>query len=212
MGKFEVQQKSIHRLLLQSPFISDLGLFYGKMGIALCFFEYGRYTDSCVYTDFGEELLDDVLERIDMHLSFCFDSGLSGIAWGMEYLLQNCFLTGNVNDVFEEIDNKIMQTNLLRMDDYGLDTGLEGLYYYISARIQGALSNNSCMPFDLNYLKDLSSLNPYFDINNPISFCYRYPLSVKSFLCKFLLDENSFFSLPLGLNNGVSGCVLNKIV
>lgn len=212
MAEFKLEQKCIHRLLLQSFSVPDLGLFYGKMGITLCFFEYGRYTDNCVYIDIGEELLDDILEQIHIDLSFCFDSGLSGIAWGIEYLLQNRFLIESGNDIFEEIDNKIMQINLLRMDDHGLDTGLEGLYYYISARIQRALLNNTLMPFDLNYFKDLSSLNPSFNMNNPMVFCSRYPLSVKTFLRKCWLDEKTFLSLPLGLNNGIAGCILNKII
>lgn len=210
MNKFSLEQQIVHRLLLQSPFLTDLGLLYGKMGIALCLFEYGRYTNTSVYTDMGGELLDDIGKQIHTQLPFDFDSGLSGIGWGIEYLLQNHYLEGDADDIFEEIDNKIMQTNLLRLKDHSLDTGLEGLYCYVSARLLGAHSRASDMPFDLDYLRDLSFVDPYFDMNDLRRFCSRYPLSLNSLLCGVMVDETTYRSLPLGIKDGIAGCLLNK--
>lgn len=207
-----LEKKIIHRLIMQSPFVQNLGLLYGKMGIALCFFEYGRYTNCNVYTDIGGELLDDIWEQSHSELSPYFDSGLSGIGWGIEYLLQNHFIKGSSNDVCEEIDRKVMQLNLRYLDDNTLETGLEGICYYISARMQGTASQKASLPFGLDYLKDLSSVNPHFSIDDPTEFYTRYPLSVESFLSPVIVCETSYMSTPLGLKEGIAGFLLKQIL
>lgn len=39
MDEFNLEQKIVHRLILQSPFVSDIGLLHGKIGIVLFFYE-----------------------------------------------------------------------------------------------------------------------------------------------------------------------------
>lgn len=200
----------VHHLILKSPFIENLGLFHGKMGIALFFFEYGRSTGCDVYTDIAEELLDDIWALIHTELSFRFDSGLSGIGWGIEYLLQNHFISGDGNEVCEEMDRAIMQTDLCRLDDLCLDTGLEGIYYYVSARMQGATSQKNPLPFDSRYWEDLHHVNSFFDMDDLGTFYNRYPVSVSPFLSSVLLTEETCLSAPLGLKNGLAGFLLNS--
>ena len=211
MNEFNLEQKILHRLILQSPSIEDLGLLHGKMGIALFFFEYGRHTGCNVYTDIGGELLDDLWEQIHTELSFCFDSGLSGIGWGIEYLLQNYFIEGDGNEVCEEIDRKVMQTDLKRLDDSTLDTGLEGLFYYISARMQGAVSQNNPLPFDSVYRENLACVSSYLATCNQAGFYRRYPVSVNPFLNSISVAGESYSSVPLGLKEGIAGFLLKQI-
>lgn len=212
MDEFNLEQKMVHRLILQSPFISDIGLLHGKMGIALFFYEYARYTSSDVYNDMGEELLDDVLNQIHTGMSYRFDIGLSGIGWGIKYLLLNHFVEGDENEICEEIDHEIMRTNLLRVGDLSLERGLEGLFYYISARLYRASLQEKKIPFDDDYLKDLSCINPFFKIENMSEFCARYPLSMKNVLNEITIDESFYMREPLGLKDGISGCLLSKIL
>lgn len=212
MIKFNLEEKIIHHLILQSFFVKDLGLFHGKMGIVLLFFEYGKYTNCDIYTDVGEELLDNILNQLHENLPFHFDSGLSGIGWGIEYLLQNHFIEGNNNEICLEIDRKIMQINLRQLNNTTLETGLDGLYYYISARIRGAIFQNNSIPFNNAYLNDLSYVNSSFTINNLIKFYNRYPVSIKPFLNQVLIDEESYLSAPLGLRNGLSNYILTQLL
>ena len=205
METFSFEQKMVHHLILKSPLIEDLGLFHGKMGIALFFFEYGRSTGCDVYTDIAEELLDDIWTLIHTELSFRFDSGLSGIGWGIEYLLQNRFISGDGNEVCEEMDRVIMQTDLCRLDDLRLDTGLEGIFYYVSARMQGAASQKNPLPFDCRYREDLHHVNSFFDMDDLDTFYNRYPVSVSPFLSSALLTEETYLSVPLGLKDGLAG-------
>lgn len=210
MKTFSFEQKMVHYLILKSPLIEDLGLFHGKMGIALFFFEYGRSTGCDVYTDIAEELLDDIWALIHTELSFRFDSGLSGIGWGIEYLLQNRFISGDGNEVCEEMDRVIMQTDLCRLDDLRLDTGLEGIFYYVSARMQGAASQKNPLPFDRRYREDLHHINSFFDMDDLDAFYNRYPVSVSPFLSSALLTEETFVSASLGLKDGLSGFLLKQ--
>lgn len=210
MKTFSFEQRMVHHLILKSPFINDLGLFHGKMGIALFFFEYGRSTGCDVYTDIAEELLDDIWALIDAELSISFESGLSGIGWGIEYLLQNRFISGDGNEVCEEMDRIIMQTDLCRLDDQRLDTGLEGLFYYVSARMQGAASQKNPLPFDRRYREDLHLVNSFFDMDDLDAFYNRYPVSVFPFLSSALLTEETYVSASLGLKDGLAGFLLNS--
>ena len=210
METFSFEQKMVHHLILKSPLIEDLGLFHGKMGIALFFFEYGRSTGCDVYTDIAEELLDDIWTLIHTELSFRFDSGLSGIGWGIEYLLQNRFISGDGNEVCEEMDRVIMQTDLCRLDDLRLDTGLEGIFYYVSARMQGAASQKNPLPFDCRYREDLHHVNSFFYMDDLDTFYNRYPVSVSPFLSSALLTEETYLSVPLGLKDGLAGFLLKQ--
>lgn len=212
MEEFNLEQKMVHRLILQSPFVSDIGLLHGKMGIALFFYEYARYTSSDIYNDMGEELLDDVLNQIHTGMSVRFDIGLSGIGWGLKYLLQNYFIEGDENEIWEEIDREVMRTNLLRMDDSSLESGSEGLFYYISARLNRNDLQKEGFPFDSDYLKDLSCINPFFKIEDVSEFYVRYPLSLKNILNGTTIDEYSYMREPLGLRDGISGYLLSKIL
>lgn len=212
MDEFNLEQKMVHRLILQSSSVSDIGLLYGKMGIALFFYEYAHYTSSEIYNDMGEELLDDVLNQIHTGMPIRFDIGLSGIGWGIKYLLQNRFVEGDEKEICEEIDREIMRTNLLRVDDFSLESGSEGLFYYISARLNRQGLQKEDFPFDAYYLKDLSYINPFFKMEDVSEFCVRYPLSIKKILNRTIIDESSYMREPLGLKDGISGCLLSKIL
>ncbi len=207
MIEFDFEEKILHRLILQSPFVEDLGLLYGKMGITIFFFEYGRYKGCNVYTDIGEELLDGICEQIHSKLPFFFSSGLSGIGWGIEYLIQNHFIKGDSNVICEEIDEKILQINLRRLNDQTLETGLEGLYLYISARIQGTSIQKNPLPFDYAYLNDLNYMNSAFFISNRI----RNPISLENILNSVLVDRDTYIFSPLGIANGLSGYLLTQL-
>lgn len=212
MDRFNISQKIIHRLILQSSFLSDPGLFCGKMGISIFFFEYGRYKENEVYTDFAEELLDYIWKQVHIDLPIGFAFGLSGIGWGLEYLLQNNYLKGDANEICEDIDRKIMQTNILRLDDHSLETGLEGLFYYVSARLQGAYLKNTILPFDSEYMKDLFHVLSSFGIDDLALFYSHYPVSLKKFVNISSVNESTYLKHPLGLNNGISGYLLNSIM
>ena len=81
-----------------------------------------------------------------------FESGLCGIAWGIEYLLANKFISGDSNEVLFDIDQKIMEKDLRRITDYSFETGLAGLACYVSLRLIG---KNEETAFDKSFIDEL---------------------------------------------------------
>lgn len=56
-----------------------------------------------------------------MPVDFC--SGLSGVGWGVEYLIQNKFVDADSDELLEDIDAKIMEWDVRRIKNgiYTLD-------------------------------------------------------------------------------------------
>lgn len=82
----------IERLVLNVSFLTDLGLFHGKMGHAIFFAHYGRLVDNVSYENFAGELLEEVYEEINISLPVNMEYGLCGIGWGIEYLVGQGFM------------------------------------------------------------------------------------------------------------------------
>lgn len=102
----EELQKIANTLLLYSYHIDPVGLFNGKMGIALYLYRYARYADCKYYSEFADELLDKVLDSIN-HSSPDFESGISGIGWCLNYLMKNEYVEGDPNDVLLNVDKRV---------------------------------------------------------------------------------------------------------
>lgn len=105
-GKIEDRLRRIANfLLLNASFIDNLGLLNGKMGIAIFFYHYSRYTQNKIFEDYAGELIDEIYEEINVNTPVNFADGLTGIGWGIEYLVKNHFTEGDTDEVLAEIDN-----------------------------------------------------------------------------------------------------------
>lgn len=150
-----------NHLILYSIDMEDIGLFHGKMGVVLFFAHYARYTGLTIYDDFAGELLEEICENIPETLPINLETGLCGIGWGIEYLIQNGFMEGDSNEILAEIDQKVMERDLLRIKDLSLETGLMGISCYIRSRLR---SNKNMHIFDNRYLYDWKSSVSIADI------------------------------------------------
>ena len=107
--EFTTLERIVNILLLNASFIDNLGLLNGKMGICIFFYHLARKTKSKIYEEFAGELLDEIYDEISIHTPLDFENGLTGIGWGIEYLVQNGFADGNTNDTLFEIDNTVLR-------------------------------------------------------------------------------------------------------
>ncbi len=227
--KFSKEQNIIHHLMLKSFDIKDVGLLDGRMGLVIFFFHYAKYMNNPVYEDLAGDLLDESFEDMHKELPLTFGSGLSGIAWSIEYLVQNNFVDGDGNEICEELDKKIMSCDPRRLNDSSLETGLEGIVHYVLARISGAINQNNPCPFDSLYINDLiyasrislnreesTRLKDVFQLL--ISYVHKnggleYNFNLKKIIEEqFLINNKDIYSAPLGLKNGLSGFLLNLII
>lgn len=212
-------------LTLNASFISDLGLFHGKMGCVLFFAQYARYTHDEHYEEFANELLDEICEDITKDIPIGLEYGLCGIGWGIEYLVQNGFLEGDTDEILEDFDNRIMEYDVLRMSDLSFRQGLAGIAFYVIARLS-ALRGSVRKPFDSDYLCNLGKallaakfldtdecppllIETYLNVLNGIKpENIRLPGILE---CSVLDLTKDLSSLLLGLENGIAGALLFRI-
>ena len=181
--------------MINASFLDDLSLYHGKMGIVLFFYCYAHYVNNPIYEEFAEELLDEVVYEIHDHLSVNFENGLSGIGWGILYLLRKGFIAGNPEEILEDVDHRMMEMNLLKVRDVSLEKGLRGLAVYLSLRLSfcNAISN-----FDSDFISDLQKviickkIETEFDLNEIFNLPTTFPL-------------NEFADISLGVYKGCAG-------
>ena len=222
---FSIRERIIHILMLKSFSLSDIGLFEGLMGIVISLYEYSRKYKKKVILDYSNYLLDDIVLKISKDMPYSFSQGLSGIGWGLEYLIQKKFIDGLSIEVCEEIDHKIMEVDPIRIVDDSLRNGFEGLLHYILFHIQGCVMQNTKIPFDNIYLSDiyvmckrkqLKRLNKamIFLTNNYISFIENKMMdNYIPDILNFVLQQNDIgetelMTYSVGLNSGLAGVLL----
>jgi hypothetical protein len=154
---FTKEQRLLHKVVLHANDIPARGLFDGQMGIVLVLSEYARARKLRPLKTAINFLLDQVLENLSTEMPLDFANGLTGIGWGVEYLLQNKFQRGQGADICAAIDQKLMQQNILRQTDLSLEKGLEGWLHYIVAHLQGA-QRSGRQVFDAKYLQDCAQV------------------------------------------------------
>jgi len=97
-----VMQQDVDRL--------PIGLFEGKMGLAIYFYHQARLWSEKRYKTFAKKLLNSMYEQINSKLPVDFKFGLTGICSGMLHLFETGFIKGNPNFVLKELDDKIINT------------------------------------------------------------------------------------------------------
>lgn len=152
-GELPMKDRLYH-LILHSCDVQDCGLLHGKMGIALALATYARQNKQKAIEDYAGYLLKRTLHYVHKNMPWSFGKGLCGIVWGIEYLAQNEYMDIDTTDVCEELDRKIMQVSPLRIDDFSLEDGLEGLLLYVNAHIKSGNKN----PFDQSFIDELQNV------------------------------------------------------
>jgi len=124
-------------LLINASFIDNPGLLNGKMGISIFFYRYGRYLDNKIYTDYAGELIDEIYEEIAINTPLNFASGLTGIGWGIEYLVKNKFVDADTDEALADIDNTVYRNMLNSPLLLESENDLFGYGHYCLSRLRG---------------------------------------------------------------------------
>ena len=179
--------EQIVRNLASKFWIKDLGLFHGKMGIAIFFFYYSRYTKNTIYEDYGMTLIEEIQSLLCFDTPTDYEHGLAGIGVGIEYLSQNRFIYNNLDFAIKDFDNIIHEITMNHsLLDFSLLNGYIGYGRYWMFRFQGRKNKNDKRGvFIQKMLKHILTI-----INN------KFP-SIKSKkeqidVAKYLLDMKQF--------------------
>lgn len=228
--QFELNKRILHKLLIKSYNMSNLGLLSGKMGIAIFFLHYSQNTKQSVFEDYALDIIQKIYNQINQYTPLDMDSGFIGIGWGIEYLLQNKMVEAEELDICKFINIKIMETDPQRITDFSLDKGLEGLIHYVLIHYHGLTNKKTSFSFDDKYLKDLynavcsisqkninirlaaviRSYKTFFE-NGIDNIKVDYKPNLYDFINEIEVNENNYYTLPLGLNYGLAGYMLNSI-
>ena len=205
--EFTKEQRALHKLIVDSIGMSDIGLFDGKMGIIISLITYSRRNKLKCIESMVDFLMEQLLESMTDISPLSFSNGLTGIGWGIEYLIQKGYMPGCGADICSEIDKKLMSCDIRRVDDFSLEHGIYGWLHYIVAHIQGA---NRCgkQVFDRMYIMDLiSRLKKYSDNNaTPKEFSNLQTMFIEVLngatdVYKFPLEEIVKTDIKFSLNN-----------
>jgi hypothetical protein len=149
---FNQEQKLLHHLILHSNDVFSISLLEGQPGIALVLAQYAEAKKKKPLMLVSDFLMDQAFDHLDVSTPLDFSSGLCGIGWGVEFLLQCGYRKGNSLDICEVIDQKMMAIHVSLIEDLTLETGLEGWLHYLLAHIQGTVKRDT--PFTKEYLSE----------------------------------------------------------
>ena len=152
-NKDEMLEKIAQHLMLYNSFADTIGLLDGKMGGVIFFFLYAKYSEKTIYEKFAYELLSEIYEDISRDTPIGFKDGLSGIAWGMDYLIYNKYVVTDDEDLLDELDELIIKAEVNKIQGASLETGLKGFAHYVISRKNNALLNHSIISID--YVRSL---------------------------------------------------------
>jgi hypothetical protein len=214
----QLLQRIARYLILHASFTYDIGLLYGKTGIALFFYHCARYMEKKVYEQFADKLVREVYKEIHLNSPFGFSDGLCGIGWGMEYLLQQQFVKGNADEVLEDLDRRIVERDVRRITDLSLETGLAGIACYVISRMADKTRRENPY-FTVKYIEELgTALHRNAQIGclyvDTLEFIIRKDVAISPYnpVCQIIKDikfkEKAIFvkSRPLGIaENGYAG-------
>lgn len=137
---------------IEEQAVPDIGIHNGRMGFVAFLFHCSRFTQNNSYKEKEETMLTGLLKDIKADTHYGFNTGLSGIGWGIEYLYQQGFLEGDTNEILEDFDKKIMEIDPLRIMNLNQNYGLGGIVLYLLARIYTIEKEKKNSPFDKDYL------------------------------------------------------------
>lgn len=125
------------RLIEKGRYFPDMGLWDGKMGIAIYLLHLSRITQNEKYENEAVELIDSVYEQISLEKPFCFDNGLLGIGCGFEYIIHHGFVDADRDEILSETD--LLARDIIDsrpIDNLGLGKGVCGIGYYLYHRLK----------------------------------------------------------------------------
>lgn len=212
-------------LLLRCQSIEEIGLLHGRMGIIIFIYHYSKYVGCKVYEALAGELLETLCSSLNLNMSYFLQSGLAGIGWGIEYLHQNGFVEGDIDDVLEVIDDKIKEVDISKVKDLTINSGLGGIVHYVIARLYNKDISEQKI-FEQEYLhvlyKRLVGIVEGEEAIDSIEVFVKYinlyerkvdhtPLSIYDIFLLYIPKDYDMEKSALGIYNGNSGVGLKLI-
>ena len=93
-------------LLLNSTLTACPGLLHGKLGIAIFFFHYARFTGEELFDEYAWDLVVAMQEQLHANYRPDYEWGIAGIGVGIDYLIRSGLIEVD-EDFFEDLDERM---------------------------------------------------------------------------------------------------------
>ena len=144
--KYTFLKRHTDTLIEKGKCLPNIGLWDGKMGIAIYLLHVSRITQNKKYENEASELIDAVYEQLSLNLPLNFDNGLLGVGCGFEYIISKGFVDADGDEILSEIDLLIRDIIDSRpIDNLGFDKDVCGVGYYLYHRLKNRRDDDESM-------------------------------------------------------------------
>ena len=201
-----MQQRLLRKIvdyqLLYSPYMHDIGLFHGKMGVVVALYMYAaKYHDELI-TEYAWDILQQIYDGIYSNMSIGLEYGLAGIGYGTTILYKRGLVDCDLNSILVDVDSKIMEHDPRRMKDQSIRSGVRGLIQYIALRKS---TSEPLDTFDAQFLLEL-----YATAEPVVSACQDKDIMGFINVPTFSIDE--YIEKPLGIDGGSAYYILKDTI
>ena len=109
------------------------GLADGKMGQCIYFYYIGRMCNNKEYSQKADLMMSEILDNVDKIRMHDLKTGFAGIGLGVDYLVENKYVEGDINDILEDVDNALFKQicNPEKSGNSDVFFQLQLIYYFI---------------------------------------------------------------------------------
>ena len=196
-----------------------IGLADGRMGLCIYFYCISRMCNSKEYSQKADLLMGEIYEQVANMKMYDIKAGLAGIGLGIDYLVENEYVKGDINDILEDIDDilfkqilQISNPNPEKMGNYDISLQLQLLYYFtVRLKKQNRNSENEYFFREaiIDTINFISEKIYSLFLEEPLSFNMENT-SVLSLLTLSQCDE-LYKNKISRILQGISSCTLSKI-
>jgi len=142
MTKQSILTKEDEIIIAQSKQMNEVGLLSGKTGVCIYYYISGRIYNNQQYIKLADNLFDEIYKNMSA-TNIRFDNGLIGIGCAIEYLVQHGYVTGDTDEILQEIDVQVLKqlTNDDNLCNLNLTNGCAGYLCYLIFRLQNQIFN-----------------------------------------------------------------------
>ncbi|HCC51080.1 MAG TPA: hypothetical protein DEQ30_02730 [Porphyromonadaceae bacterium] len=79
-----------------------------EIGLAICFYTFADKYNYDKYKKLADKTIDVLYKIITKDIPVCIEGGLCGLGCGFQYLIRNKFLDGDIDEVLEDIDHRVI--------------------------------------------------------------------------------------------------------
>lgn len=169
-----------------------IGLFDGKMGLCLFFYNCSRYSGYEYYAKTASELLDDVFCGLTPSISPSVTDGAAGIGCAIVSLLHDDFVEPDGEDILNHVDSVLLRDmwdKFLIEENYPVPLFSPGIYLSYRLRFYPEGLRAGCANDLISLIKD--NLEKCHDNNTVLHLSF---INSIVFICNMLCKSDSTFT------------------